>query len=202
MYIARILYPVNVLGPGKRVGIWFDGCDHHCQGCSNPELWTFQEKYNVSLQTIMKLIGQIDSNYQIDGFTITGGDPFKQPEALENLLTKLSKITQDILVYTGFEYEEVFEKYPGIISKIGVLIDGKYIHERNNGAILRGSDNQNIILLNEQLTDKYGRYFACAENKIQNFTTLDGVISVGIHRPEYAVQIDDLLRKKGLEKYE
>lgn len=36
MYVARILYPVEVLGPGKRVGIWFSGCPSKCKGCSNP----------------------------------------------------------------------------------------------------------------------------------------------------------------------
>ena len=39
IYVARILYPVKVLGPGNRVGIWLAGCDHKCLGCSNPELW-------------------------------------------------------------------------------------------------------------------------------------------------------------------
>lgn len=36
MYIARILYPVEVLGPGKRIGIWFCGCPRRCEGCSQP----------------------------------------------------------------------------------------------------------------------------------------------------------------------
>lgn len=46
MYIARILYPVKVLGPGERIGIWMDGCEHGCIGCSNPELWDIQSKGN------------------------------------------------------------------------------------------------------------------------------------------------------------
>lgn len=36
MYVAGILYPVEVLGPGKRIGIWFSGCLSKCKGCSNP----------------------------------------------------------------------------------------------------------------------------------------------------------------------
>lgn len=50
MYVARILYPVMVLGPGKRIGIWFVGCRHQCKGCSNPELWETAEKYQITLQ--------------------------------------------------------------------------------------------------------------------------------------------------------
>ena len=59
MYIARILYPVETLGPGKRIGIWFCGCSKACKGCSNPELWQRQEKYRISIDSILKLIHQI-----------------------------------------------------------------------------------------------------------------------------------------------
>ena len=200
MYIARILYPVNVLGPGKRIGIWFNGCNHRCPGCSNPELWTPQARYKTTLETLMRLIEHICHNHPVDGFTLTGGDPFAQASALKQLLPELAKFSNDIIVYTGCDYEEVLQKYPTIISQIGVLIDGKYIQERNNGVVLRGSDNQRIIILNDLLTDKYRSYLATAKNEIQNFTALDGVISVGIHQPGYKDQVDYLLRRKGLER--
>lgn len=199
MYVARILYPVNVLGPGKRIGIWFNGCNHHCSGCSNPELWEPQERYKTTLKTLMQLIEHICKTQLVDGFTLTGGDPFAQADALKQLLPGLAKFSNDILVYTGFNYDEVLLQYPEIVSQIGVLIDGKYIQERNNGAILRGSDNQRIIILDDQLACKYHRYLATAHNEIQNFTAHDGVISVGIHRPGYEDQVDTLLRGKGLE---
>lgn len=199
MYIARILYPVNVLGPGKRVGIWFNGCSHHCPGCSNPELREPRERYKTTLETILRLTEYICKFQSVDGFTLTGGDPFAQPETLRLLLPELSKITNDILVYTGFEYEELLHMYPDLVAQVGVLIDGKYIQERNTGVILRGSDNQQIIVLNEQLADRYQKYLQAAKNEIQNFTTIDGVISVGIHRPEFINQVDTLLREKGLE---
>lgn len=199
MYVARILYPVNVLGPGKRIGIWFNGCNHHCPGCSNPELWEPQERYKTTLQTLMRLVKHICNNQAVDGFTLTGGDPFAQADALQQLLPELSKFSNDILVYTGFDYEEILLKYPEIVSQIGAMIDGKYMQERNNGAVLRGSDNQRIIILNDRLADKYSCYLSTAQNEIQNFTSLDGVISVGIHKPGYENQVDILLRGKGLE---
>lgn len=199
MYIARILYPVKVLGPGSRIGIWFDGCNHHCVGCSNPELWNLQERYKTSLATIMELINCIKKTQPIDGFTLTGGDPFMQPEALNQLLSELLKISEDILVYTGYEYKALCQKYSSIVSKIGVLIDGKYLQEQNNGTVLRGSDNQKIIIINQCLKDKYKQYMITEQNKIQNFTTVDGVISVGIHKTGYEEQIDQLLKRKGLE---
>ena len=199
MYIARILYPVTVLGPGKRIGIWFNGCEHHCAGCSNPELWEPKECYKTTLKTLMLLVEHICKTQPVDGFTLTGGDPFAQADALEKLLPELAKFTNDILVYTGFTYDDILHKYPETVSQIGVLIDGKYIQERNNGAILRGSDNQRIIILDDSLSIKYRRYLMKTHNEIQNFTALDGVISVGIHRPGYEDQVDTILRGKGLE---
>ena len=93
MYIARILYPVEVLGPGKRIGIWFCGCPRRCKGCSNPELWEFQERYQVDFSVIKELIQQICEQNQVDGFTLTGGDPLYQYEELRQLVDYLSTIS-------------------------------------------------------------------------------------------------------------
>ena len=199
MYIARILYPVHVLGPGNRIGIWFCGCEHGCPGCSNPELWQTQMRYHTTLQTVLQLIGQICRTRPVDGFTLTGGDPFMQPQALRQLLPALREFSRDILVYTGYEYAQLTETCPDILQNIGVLIDGKYIESRNTGLPLRGSDNQNILILDPQLEDIYQNYLATAKNEIENFTAVDGVISVGIHKPGYDSQVDTLLKGKGLE---
>ena len=200
MYIARILYPVKALGPGNRIGIWFAGCNHHCKGCSNPELWEQREECQTSLQQILRLVNSIAGQHQVDGFTITGGDPFEQPEALEQLLPELYQISDDILVYTGYEYEMIKEQHAVILEHIAVLIDGLYIKELNEEEALRGSTNQRIIVLNERYTELYEQYIAASKGKVQNFITPTGVISVGIHRPGYEEALDTKLCEKGLTK--
>ena len=110
MYIARILYPVRVLGPGDRIGIWFAGCEHHCKGCSNPELWEERTEYMTSAAVIKQLVTRVSAENPVDGFTLTGGDPFFQLEALKELLPILLEFSQDILVYTGYLYEDLKEK--------------------------------------------------------------------------------------------
>ena len=99
MYIARILYPVEVLGPGKRIGIWFAGCHHHCKGCSNPELWDKPEKYHVSVDTVMALVNSIVEQHQVDGFTLTGGDPMEQADELPLLLEKRDEVNRELKKY-------------------------------------------------------------------------------------------------------
>ena len=200
MYIARILYPVKVLGPGNRIGIWFDGCEHHCKNCSNPELWEIQEEFHTDMRMVKTLIESIRANGEIDGFTLTGGDPFYQPEALKEVVRYIYGISHDILCYTGYSKEYLWDSYSDILEYIGVLIDGKYIEARNNGALLRGSDNQRIIIINNELEDRYRRYFKTAKNSIQNFRTRNTIISVGIHKNDYPESIQKKARELGLSE--
>lgn len=197
MYIARLLFPVRVLGPGNRIGIWFSGCEHKCKGCSNPELWSKEEQYKTTADIVMNLIDAVAKDNKIDGFTLTGGDPFLQPDALEELLPRLQEYSRDILCYSGYEENELREKYPDIVNNLAVLIDGKYIEERNNNSFLRGSDNQKIVIISEEFREKYNEYLMNGHNEIQNFKTKDTVISVGIHNSEYSKDLDQIMLNKG-----
>lgn len=182
MYVARVLYPVEVLGPGKRVGIWFCGCPRRCKGCSNPELWEFQERYLTSPRLVYELVSRIAKDHVIDGFTITGGDPMYQEAELKELLVLLKRISDDIIVYTGYRYHEMD---PAALADISVLIDGEYVEELNDDTLLRGSSNQEIYIIDKSKEEKYSTYFKTETNKVQNFFTSDGVISVGIHKPNF-----------------
>lgn len=198
MYVARVLYPVRVLGPGERIGIWFSGCEHGCKGCSNPELWVQEERYNTTIDTVMKLIDTVSKEHQIDGFTLTGGDPFFQPEALRELLPRLKEYSTDILCYSGYTEAVLRERYGDIVEELAVLIDGPYMEERNNNVFLRGSDNQNIIIISDEYKERYESYISVGHNEIQNFKSKDSVISVGIHSREYNKDLSKILSEKGL----
>ncbi len=198
MYVSRILYPVKVLGPGQRIGIWMSGCIHKCPGCSNPELWSMNEKSLTTGNDVMRMIHSISAHHPIDGFTITGGDPFLQPEALRELLPQLAQISEDILVYTGYQYEQL-SHYEDILKYVSVLIDGPYIEERNHGEPLRGSDNQRIFFLKKSYKESYKPILSQENSQIQNFNTGEGIISVGIHLPNYPEQLIHAISKKGLE---
>ena len=216
MNIARILYPVKVLGPGNRIGIWMCGCSRGCKGCSNPELWHPKPEYEVTIDEVMELISRIAQQYPTDGFTISGGEPMDQAQALAQLLPHLKEYSSDILIYSGYRIEELRNRKNAatndtatndtatddtatddtatddtatddtatdeVLSLAAVLIDGEYREEENTDVLLRGSANQRIHILNPDLTEKYREYLSSARNQIQNFTTSNGVVSVGIHK--------------------
>ena len=204
MRIARMIYPVNVLGAGNRIGIWTAGCPHECKGCSNPELWDINSAENISVKIIFDTVAKIRKIHSIDGITITGGEPFLQAEELSLLIEMLTTLTSDILVYSGYTFQELkLMNDPcvdSVIRNIAVLIDGKYIEEKNTGLPLRGSSNQEIIILNPDYENRYGMYLAnqTESSSVQNFISGRSIISVGIHSPGFNDNFNNNMKKKGL----
>ena len=189
MNIARLLYPVTVLGPGRRVGLWLCGCSRKCYGCSNPELWYQKEEYETSPENVFRLINKIIAVNEIDGFTVTGGEPLDQADDLAQLIKMLLSISDDILIYSGYLIEELKNRQDDptkyILSSAAVLIDGAYVENLNDNSVLRGSSNQRIHILNRKYEKMYHDYLSIAHNQIQNFTTGSGIVSVGIHHPTF-----------------
>lgn len=188
MKIGRILAPVHTLGPGERIGVWVQGCSKGCCGCISPELQTFDApsiKETKVAEILLDMVAQ--RNYH--RLTISGGDPFEQPEELKLLLQRIRKQFDDILVYTGYTYKEILNGCCGqagfdILQNIDVLIDGRYIENRNNRqCILRGSDNQKIIFLNEHSRKDYCVYLQ-EPRKMETFCHNGMMILVGIMNRE------------------
>lgn len=191
MNVARILYPVQVLGPGARIGIWVCGCSRKCKGCSNPELWEPRAEYEILPEEVFALVRRIAAFHPVDGFTLSGGEPMEQAGDVQKLMELLKRISGDILIYSGYGMEELKERGDAatdyILREAAVLIDGAYVEEQNDGTVLRGSSNQRVHLLNLEYQDRYRHYLARAHNQIQNFTTDDGIVSVGIHHRGFSM---------------
>ena len=181
MYIDRFLYPVTALGPGNRVAIWVSGCERHCKKCANPELWQRHEYQKITPQELVKTIKSVIGQ-DVDGITITGGEPFDQVSGLCEVIDGLPMQT-NVLVFTGYRYEELLKKEDAIklLSRIDVLIDGEYVDELNdNKSALKGSVNQHIRYLNKDVRAVYEKYLD-EGRKIQNFVYDYKTVSVGIH---------------------
>lgn len=206
MKIARILYPVTVLGPGKRIGIWTSGCDRRCKGCANPELWQASQDQEIDIQNLLYSIDTLraDSSRRVDGITISGGEPFSQREELLLLINEVSKWCDDILIFTGFLKEELMEDEIArqILSRIQVLVDGAYIEDKNEGEILRGSSNQRIFYQSETIMKKYDEYEELHRGKhpVENFRVNGGVIAVGIHKKDFKDELEKALKKRKIVK--
>lgn len=200
MYIARILYPVHVLGPGERVAIWVCGCNKNCQGCANPELQKIDEKYFLTLDKVIYIINNLPKHNV--GFTITGGEPFDQSKEIYELVSYISTFTDDILVYSGYTYNELLKSNDNyiheILNKIAALVDGRYIDELNTGNRIKGSDNQQLYVFNSKYEKIYRQLdCACDKRNVENFICESGdIITVGFQKRNFKSEYQNLLKSK------
>ena len=183
MYLDRILYPVTALGPGNRVAVWTAGCGRKCAGCANPELWDRHPQQSIEPKRAAGYIHSMIGG-EGDGLTITGGEPFDQARDLVRMIDALV-VQTEIFVFSGYQIAELQDDAAKreLLSRIDVLVDGNYIEALNDGvSALRGSANQQIHYLNEDVRDKYEQYIR-EGRKIQNFVYDYKTLSVGIHNP-------------------
>lgn len=150
--IAGVYRESIVDGPGIRFTVFAQGCSHACKGCHNPETHDFKGGYDCSID---KIFSEIMKNPLLDGVTFTGGDPVFQSEGFSRLAEKIKEQGLNILLYTGFTYEELLklseeDSYTKeLISLVDYIIDGPYAEEQRNLSLqFRGSENQRFIDMN------------------------------------------------------
>lgn len=154
--LSHAHFPVHTLGPGRRLAVWFQGCSLHCPGCISPEMWPLVQ----SSVTVEKTVHEMEPWLrQCDGVTISGGEPFDQPEALMAFTNAVRLLVPvDILVFTGYPFERIeryMKPHPG---SIDALISNPYLEDSPQTMALRGSDNQQMHLLTELGRARFASY--------------------------------------------
>ena len=146
--LNRVLYPVTTLGPGKRLGIWFQGCSIRCDGCISVDTWANPRNF-TSVKTLMTRIS--DKLIESSGITITGGEPFDQFDALEALLSEIKLFSQkDVLIYTGYSFRQIFSRMEKILDLFDAIITGPFDSFSGQTKALMGSDNQELHIVSER----------------------------------------------------
>lgn len=177
--VARIYFPVKTLGPGQRVGIWTAGCNRNCIGCISPELQSVKAGQMLSSREIIEIINRIGR--VPNGFTISGGEPFLQIEALRDLVEELVLIVDDVLIYTGYTLNELVERHDvridRVISLCSAIVDGPYVNEMNDGIGIRGSSNQTLHVFKHH--ERYCGLDTC-KREVQNILYGNKLLTIGI----------------------
>lgn len=134
-------------GPGCRVSIFFQGCNLHCKGCFNSELWDFNGGKEFTEETKELLFKLLDKPY-IAGLSILGGEPLNQDiYELTNLVVEVKEKYPDktIWLYTGYDYKLELSSYSKIFYYVDTVVDGRFNEDLKDSSLaFRGSSNQKI----------------------------------------------------------
>jgi anaerobic ribonucleoside-triphosphate reductase activating protein len=145
----------RVNGPGLRFVLWTQGCSKGCKNCFNPLTWSNEKNKIFTNDNLLELIKNFED---IDGITITGGDPFEQEYELLELLFSLSSFNfkKGIIVYTGFTIDEINENpiRRKCLDYLDILIDGRYVEENKISSGLKGSSNQNVFYFSDKVKEE------------------------------------------------
>lgn len=159
--IAGVDYESCTDGEGVRTAIYLSGCSHHCLSCHNPETHDPDYGTPITNDLIAQLADRINNTPNLSGITLTGGDPFYDPEKTARFLFILRPYlshSPNIWCYTGYTWEQLAgmtrqNKYANLLlSAIDVIVDGEFVQTLADKRLpFAGSSNQRIIDVKQSL---------------------------------------------------
>lgn len=172
--VNKVHYPVTVLGPGRRLGIWVQGCSIHCAGCLSRDTWEPDPNRAVDTDVLLQACRALTDD-RLEGVTISGGEPFDQPDALAALLVGLRGWSAsrseafDILCYSGYPLRVLQGRFPQLLAQLDALISEPFIERLQTRELWRGSENQRLVLLTSLARRRYDQAMRGAENGNRSF---------------------------------
>lgn len=157
MNYSAIKYCDIANGIGVRTVLFVSGCRNHCEGCFQPETWSFENGELFTEKEEDEIIASLQPDY-IKGLTLLGGDPF-EPENQKALLPFMRKVIdkcpgKDVWAYTGYVLDRDLvaggkchtEDTDELLAMIDILVDGPFIMAQKDITLqFKGSKNQRVI---------------------------------------------------------
>jgi anaerobic ribonucleoside-triphosphate reductase activating protein len=197
--VSRILAPVDVLGPGRRVAIWVQGCAIACPCCASIDTWDPLAGTSMPVKRAADIvIEQLDA-HDLDGVAITGGEPTDQGPALTELLrmVRLHRTPDEIeaVVFTGRSLAAARSVAPGLMAAADCVVSGPYRADQPAANRLLASDNQVLTFANRDVELRYRRWLADEGPRLQVTADESDLYLVGLPRPgdldEFAARLSE-----------
>ena len=137
--------------------------------------------------------------------TITGGEPFEQPEALRRLVAMLRHEVDfgrevDLLCYSGYPWPRLARRHGDVLRALDAVIAGPYV-DRLPPRWLRGSGNQTVHLLSRLGRARYRdttEWEPEQRNALQIVASEEGVRIIGIPGRGDLERMTDKLAEHGV----
>ncbi|MFE9725708.1 4Fe-4S single cluster domain-containing protein [Streptomyces sp. NPDC005794] len=189
--ISGTHFPVETLGPGRRLGVWFQGCSLACAGCMSRHTW---DTRGGKAQDLSELLASWTEalGRGAEGLTVSGGEPLQQPDALAALLAGAARLrerraaaaadqdagpgTEDLLVYTGYEWDELTSHQVKALTHADAVVTGRFRVTEPTRLVWRGSANQRVRPLTPRGVARYAPHLAreSTGNRLQVVVGSDG----------------------------
>lgn len=195
--ITRTAFPVKALGPGTRAAIWMQGCSIRCAGCVAQDTWGTPTSSRGRVDDILDWLASCG---QIDGVTISGGEPTDQPQALQALMSGIRRTqpAADILVYTGRPTSWVLGDGRPSIAGADAVVTEPFVEAEAGYLPLRGSDNQQLLALTPLGRSRYVDVALPDRRRVQ-VDVVDGEIRmIGIPTPGVLAELGQRAAAAGL----
>ncbi|MER5932058.1 4Fe-4S single cluster domain-containing protein [Streptomyces sp. NPDC002054] len=150
-------FPLETLGPGRRLGVWFQGCPLACAGCMSRHTWAAEGGRESSVRELLDLWRDaLERGAQ--GLTVSGGEPLEQAPALAEFLAGAALLRSaaerargvrddpvDFLVYTGYDQDEWDPPRLRALRHADAVVAGRFRIAEPTALVWRGSANQRLL---------------------------------------------------------
>ncbi|MGY0020622.1 4Fe-4S single cluster domain-containing protein [Streptomyces sp. YJ-C3] len=206
--VSQVLGPITALGPGRRLGLWVQGCPLACAGCMSRHTWDPGGGHDVTVERLARVWQRaLADGY--DGLTVSGGEPLEQPEALGALLDTADRVRRDVgraeadlLVYTGWEETEIAASPSAVLAlrHADAVVTGRYRAGEPTRLVWRGSANQRLTPRTARGRRRYGPHLDRRTDhpELQIQVTEDAVHIIGVPRPGELSSLESDLTTQGL----
>ncbi|QAY71440.1 4Fe-4S single cluster domain-containing protein [Xylanimonas protaetiae] len=194
--LSRTLSPVTALGPGRRVGLWVQGCTIGCAGCASQDTWDAGGGDEVSVPGLAALLAARVDAEGLDGLTVTGGEPLQQAQAVTAVLrlVRAAHPELDVLVFTGYAAAAARRRAPELFAVADAVVAGPYRRDRPSDHPLLASANQTLELLTARALTRY----AGLRPRIQVGADDDDLWLLGLPEPGDLDRVREALAARGI----
>lgn len=196
MRITRIAAPITVLGPGRRAVVWVQGCTLACPGCASADTWSSDGGREMPTDLVVAEVLRLVREHDLDGVTVSGGEPFQQAEQVADVLAGVRETRPDldVVIFTGYDAAVARRRSTRLARLADILVAGRYDQTQPSDRPLLASANQRLLT-----TDRgAARLAAISPGRVQVAADGEDLFVVGLPRPGDLERLQVALEDRGV----
>lgn len=155
------------------------------------------------MMDVEAIVDQVAACDPLDGVTISGGEPFEQPAALHELLTRLHELRHqraepfDLLGFSGLPYRRLRSDHDRTLRLFDAVVPEPYVAGAGRGTGIGGSANQALVAL----TDLGVQIHTGSDERIPMQVVDDGerIVLIGTPAPGDLARLTERLALAGID---